>query len=58
MAVLTLDRPAERNPLDPAMAGALLDAFRAAMADDAVRSVAIAANGPAFCAGGDLRQMK
>jgi enoyl-CoA hydratase/carnithine racemase len=40
------------------MAGALLDAFRAAMADDAVRSVAIAANGPAFCAGGDLRQMK
>ena len=28
------------------------------MADDAVRSVAIAAEGSAFSAGGDLRQMK
>lgn len=58
MAVLTLNRPDARNPLDPQMSSALLDAMHAAIADDGVRSIAIAANGPAFCAGGDLRQMK
>jgi len=58
LAVLTLNRPDDRNPLDGEMSAALLDALRSAMADDQVRSVAIAANGPAFCAGGDLRQMK
>lgn len=58
LAVLTLNRPDDRNPLDEEMSAALLDALREAMADDNVRSVAIAANGPAFCAGGDLRQMK
>ena len=54
---LTLNRPDDRNPLDRAMSAALLAAF-AAMADPEVRGVAIAAVGPAFCAGGDLRQMK
>jgi len=58
LAVLTLNRPDDRNPLDGEMSSALLDAMREAMADDAVRSVALAASGPAFCAGGDLRQMK
>jgi len=58
LAVLTLNRPGDRNPLDGEMSAALLDAMRVAMADDEVRSVALAANGPAFCAGGDLRQMK
>ena len=58
MAVLTLNRPEARNPLDDELSGALLAATREAMADDNVRSVAIAANGPAFCAGGDLRQMQ
>ena len=58
LAVLTLNRPDDRNPLDGEMSAALLDALHEAMADDDVRSVAIAPNGPAFCAGGDLRQMK
>lgn len=58
LAVLTLNRPDDRNPLDPSMSEALLSALRVAMADNSIRSVAIAANGPAFCAGGDLRQMK
>lgn len=57
-AVLTLNRPEERNPLDPRMSAALLTALRESLADHAVRSVVIAAAGPAFCAGGDLRQMK
>jgi enoyl-CoA hydratase/carnithine racemase len=58
LAVLTLSRPDERNPLDTAMSAALLAAMADAMADPQVRAVAIAAEGPAFCAGGDLRQMK
>lgn len=58
LAVLTLDRPDERNPLDREMSAALLAAMGQAMADPDPRAVAIAANGPAFCAGGDLRQMK
>jgi enoyl-CoA hydratase/carnithine racemase len=58
MAVLTLDRPEERNPLNAELSEALVVALEAALGDDEVRSVAIAASGPAFSAGGDLRQMK
>jgi len=58
MAVLTLNRPESRNPLDLELSTALLVAVREAMVDEAVRSVAIAAEGLAFSAGGDLRQMR
>lgn len=58
LAVLTLNRADERNPLNAELTTALLAALRAAFADDEVRSVAIAAEGPAFSAGGDLRQMQ
>lgn len=58
MAVLTLNRAEQRNPLNAELTEALLAALHEAFADDAVRSVAIAADGPAFSAGGDLRQMK
>ncbi|MET0741116.1 MAG: enoyl-CoA hydratase-related protein [Candidatus Nanopelagicales bacterium] len=57
LGVATLNRPDERNPLDPVMASALVDALESLFADDAVRSVAITGAGEAFCAGGDLRQM-
>ena len=57
LGLLTMDRPEQRNPLDPESAAALRDALRAQFADDAVRAVAIAGEGDAFCAGGDLRQM-
>lgn len=57
LAVITLDRPEQRNPLDRDTAEALLDAFRLAAADPGVRSIAITGAGEAFCAGGDLRQM-
>lgn len=58
MAVLTLNRPEERNPLNGELSESLLAELRIALADDDVRSVAIAADGPAYSAGGDLRQMK
>jgi enoyl-CoA hydratase/carnithine racemase len=57
MAVLTLNRPDARNALDRELSEALLAEFRTAMGDERVRSVAIAAQGTAFSAGGDLRQM-
>jgi enoyl-CoA hydratase/carnithine racemase len=57
MAVLTLNRPDARNPLDRELSQALLDELRRAGADSAVRSVGITGAGEAFCAGGDLRQM-
>ncbi|MBM7516463.1 enoyl-CoA hydratase/isomerase family protein [Nocardioides nitrophenolicus] len=58
LAVLTLNRPDERNPLNAELSAALLVGLREAYADDGVRSVAIAAAGSAFSAGGDLRQMR
>jgi enoyl-CoA hydratase/carnithine racemase len=57
LALVTMDRPEQRNPLDPGSAAALLSAFRDLFADDSVRSVAVSGEGDAFCAGGDLRQM-
>jgi len=57
MAVLILNRPNERNPLDQVSSAALRDALTEAFADPAVRSVGITGSGDAFCAGGDLRQM-
>ncbi len=57
VAVLTLNRPAARNSLSEAMI-ASLHAALAEIADDAtVRALVIAANGPAFCAGHDLKEL-
>lgn len=58
LELLTLNRPDARNPLDPELSSALLGEVKRAMADPEVRSVDIAAKGNAFCAGGDLRQMR
>ena len=58
IATLTLNRPAARNALSIALMEAL-DAELAAIADDrAIKVVIIAANGPAFCAGHDLREIR
>jgi len=57
IALITLDRPAARNSLSLAMLDALVDALAAIAADTAVRAVIIAAEGPAFCAGHDLKEI-
>jgi enoyl-CoA hydratase/carnithine racemase len=57
LGLVTMNRPEQRNPLDPDSAAALLAALHELFADDAVRSVALTGAGDAFCAGGDLRQM-
>jgi enoyl-CoA hydratase/carnithine racemase len=57
VAVLTLNRPASRNSLSEGLLGALGDAFRDIARDDKVRAVVLAANGPGFCAGHDLKEL-
>ena len=54
---LTLNRPQERNALSSDLLAALLEALEQAEGNDAVRAVVIAANGPGFCAGHDLREI-
>ena len=54
---LTLNDVKRRNALSEAMLGALGAAFDAAGKDPAVRVIVLAANGPAFCAGHDLKEM-
>jgi enoyl-CoA hydratase/carnithine racemase len=57
IAVLTLNRPQARNSLSEAMLEALGDALIAVAHDRSVRAVVIAAHGPAFCAGHDLKEL-
>jgi len=56
--VLTMNRPEKRNALNTALTQALLDALRAADADDAVRCVVLTGAGQGFCAGADLAEFK
>jgi len=55
---LTLNRPAARNALSVELMSALSQALARAGADRACRVVVIAAAGPAFCAGHDLRELR
>lgn len=54
---LTLNRPAARNALSSALMLNLLDGLDQAAADPAVRVIVIAASGPVFSAGHDLREL-
>src|SRR5262249_53502759 len=57
IAILTLNRPQARNSLSEALMEALSDALSAIARDRSVRLVVIAANGPAFSAGHDLKEL-
>src|SRR5437763_197268 len=57
IALLVLNRPAARNSLSEALLQALSSAFAEIAEDGSVRAVVIAANGPAFCAGHDLKEL-
>lgn len=54
---LTLNDPAHRNPLSEQMMAALVDALKSAAEDEQVRVIILAANGPVFSAGHDIKQM-
>ncbi len=57
VAVLILNRPASRNSLSRAMLAALQADLAAIAGDDRIRAVVLAANGPAFSAGHDLKEL-
>ena len=57
ITVLTLNRPAARNSLSEDLIKALSAALDAIAQDSGIRVVLIAANGPAFCAGHDLKEL-
>src|SRR6202167_3225181 len=57
VAILTLNRPHALNSLSEAMLEALGDALTAIAHDDKVRVVVLAANGPAYSAGHDLKEL-
>jgi len=57
IALLVLNRPQARNTLTEAVLTALTEALAAIAADKNVRAVVLAANGPAFCAGHDLKEI-
>jgi enoyl-CoA hydratase/carnithine racemase len=57
VTTLTLNRPAQFNPLSSAMLSALQDALDSIASTDA-RVVVLAAEGNAFCAGHDLKEMR
>jgi enoyl-CoA hydratase/carnithine racemase len=57
IAVLTLNRPQARNSLSEALMAALTKALADIATDKSVRVVVLAANGPAFSAGHDMKEM-
>jgi len=58
IATLTLNRPAARNALSVGLMAEIQDALHAIAGDETVRVVVVAANGPAFCAGHDLKEIR
>jgi enoyl-CoA hydratase/carnithine racemase len=58
IAYLTLNRPAARNALSMALMGELQQALDDVAKDATVKVAVISANGPVFCAGHDLREMR
>ena len=56
--VLTLDRPERRNALSSAVQADLIEELLTCAEDAAVRAVVLAGNGPAFCAGFDLKEIR
>jgi len=57
IAVLTLNRPEARNSLSEAMIAEVHGALNEIRDDKSVRAVVIAANGPAFSAGHDMKEL-
>jgi enoyl-CoA hydratase/carnithine racemase len=56
--VLTLDRPERRNALSSALQADLIEELLASAEDGDVRAIVLTGNGPAFCAGFDLKEIR
>jgi len=57
IAVLVLNRPQSRNSLSEALLLALSGALTEIAEDKTIRTVVVAANGPGFCSGHDLKEL-
>ena len=57
IAVLVLNRPQARNSLSESLIAALTENLAAIAGDRRIRAVVLAANGPAFSAGHDMKEM-
>jgi enoyl-CoA hydratase/carnithine racemase len=57
IAILVLNRPQARNSLSEALLKELSAAFTEIAAEKSIRAVVLAANGSAFCAGHDLKEL-
>jgi enoyl-CoA hydratase/carnithine racemase len=57
VATITMNRPERRNALSVDMMQELIDAFKTVSSSAEIRVVVLAANGPAFSAGHDLREL-
>jgi len=57
IAVVTLNRPGARNALSLDVLNGLTKIFAQLATEDAIRAIILAANGPAFCAGHDLKEL-
>src|SRR5262245_24303418 len=57
VTMITLNRAASRNSLSGAMVAALDETFTALASERSVRAVVLAADGPAFSAGHDLKEL-
>ncbi|MFZ0217427.1 MAG: enoyl-CoA hydratase-related protein [Candidatus Dormiibacterota bacterium] len=57
VAWISLNRPEARNALDRELRRALVAAVKQAARDRAARVIVIGGEGPAFCAGADVREM-
>jgi len=58
IAYVVLNRPDVRNAFNQTTIAEITQAFTELGAIPAIRAIVLAANGPAFCAGGDLNWMK
>lgn len=56
--IATLNRPDRRNALNDVMRDEIGDAIEAVDADDSLRVLVLTGAGRAFCAGGDLEQLR
>lgn len=58
IAVLTLNQPERRNPLNDGMIADLIEAVRHFGDDESARVLIVTGAGKAFCSGGDLRMIE
>jgi enoyl-CoA hydratase/carnithine racemase len=56
--ILTMNRPEKRNALNSELTQGLLDALRAADADESVGCIILTGAGPGFCAGAERSEFK